>query len=41
MIDKGFAISYGSEAKITKSWFEIYKNNKTNEDPIDETFYRS
>jgi len=41
MIDKGFAIPYASEAKITKSWFEIYKNNKTNEDPRDEAFYRS
>lgn len=41
MIDKGLAIPYASEAKLTKSWFEIYKNNKTNEDPVDETFYRS
>ena len=41
MIDKGLAIPYASEAKLTKSWFEIYKNNKTNEDPIDEIFHRS
>lgn len=41
MIDKGLAVSYDGGAKTTKSWFEIYKVNNTNEDPINEKSYRS
>lgn len=36
MIDKGLAVSYDGGTKLTKSWFEIYKGNNTNEDPIKE-----